>query len=496
MKLRIQPLAYTEDASRLFDAFAAESWAVFLDSAGLDRFDIIAARPSLTLVTQGRTTLVSSPAGSHESEESPFDLLRASLAQAATEPSEGPLPGSLMGYLGYDLGRQLQRLPDREGADAFPDLAFGRYDWLIVVDHRTRRAELRADAEVLNDAQWQGLIQQLQAPPTQPREPQPNGHGADSTTPEYETSFDRFGTRGSGLGTRKLPRMFHSKGQPLHALSPIQANPDWPGYAQAFARVQAYIRDGDCYQINLARRFQAQVGGDAWLAYQQLRQRSPAPFGGYFNLPWGQLLSNSPEAFLRLRAGRVCTSPIKGTRPRSKDAMQDSAALAELQASAKDRAENLMIVDLLRNDLGRSCAYGSIRVDRLFRPASFANVHHLISDISGQLRPGEDALSLLANCFPGGSITGAPKRRAMQIIDQLEPARRGPYCGSLTWIGPDGSMDSNILIRSLMRQGDQAWFWAGGGLVADSVAEEEFAETEQKASVLRELLQGQSAHKG
>ncbi|MBF0255781.1 MAG: aminodeoxychorismate synthase component I, partial [Gammaproteobacteria bacterium] len=377
-------------------------------------------------------------------------------------PSEGPLPGSLIGYFGYDLGRQLQALPDGQPNrepngqpdDTFPDLAFGRYDWLIVVDHQTRRTELRADAEVLSDAQWQGLIQQLQASPTQPKEPQP-------------------------------------KGQPLHALGPIQASPDWSGYAEAFARVQAYIRDGDCYQINLARRFQAQVSGDAWLAYQQLRQHSPAPFGGYFNLPWGQLLSNSPEAFLRLRAGQVSTSPIKGTRPRSMDTAQDQAALAELQASAKDRAENLMIVDLLRNDLGRSCAYGSIGVDRLFRPASFANVHHLISDISGQLRPGEDALSLLANCFPGGSITGAPKRRAMQIIDQLEPARRGPYCGSLAWIGPDGSMDSNILIRSLMRQGDQAWFWAGGGLVADSVAEEEFAETEQKASVLCQLLQSQ-----
>ncbi|MEO5342281.1 MAG: aminodeoxychorismate synthase component I [Gammaproteobacteria bacterium SHHR-1] len=452
MRLRIQPLDYPENAADLFAPFAAEPWAVFLDSAGQDRFDIIAARPSLTLTTWGQISQISQlgdPAVVRESRDSPFELLRSCLPRPPLEPGELPLPGCLIGYFGYDLARPLMGLPEGGSGHGFPDLAFGRYDWLILVDHQQRRAELRGHAQALSEAQWQGLLRQLQGP---------------------------LARTGDG---------------PLRALGQIQASLDETGYAQAFAAVQGYIREGDCYQINLARRFQAQVRGDAWLAYKQLRGCSPAPFGAYLNLPWGQLLSNSPEAFLRLRANRVSTSPIKGTRPRRAEAEQDRAALAELEASAKDRAENLMIVDLLRNDLGRSCAFGSIRVDRLFRPASFANVHHLVSDISGRLRPGEDALSLMANCFPGGSITGAPKRRAMQIIAQLEPARRGPYCGSLAYLGPDGSMTSNILIRSLLRQGEQAWFWAGGGLVADSLLADELAETEQKASILKRLLLGE-----
>lgn len=448
MKLRVHPLDYPQDSADLFERFADDPWAVFLDSAKLDRFDIIAAAPSATLVSRGLLSEISDSSGSRtHSSESPWVLLRQMLGPCQQVPSESPLPGCLIGYFGYDLARRWEPLSDRhDRADPFPDLAFARYDWLLVVDHQDQQAHLYARADAVSPGRWSALIERLQQAPSA------------------------------------------SRGKPLRALGSVQATPDWPNYRTAFARLQTYIRDGDCYQANLARRFQAHVIGDSWQGYRRLRACSPAPFGGYLNLPDGQLLCNSPESFLQLRAGRVSTSPIKGTRPRHLSPERDAAALAELQASSKDRAENLMIVDLLRNDLGRCCAYGSISVDQLFRPASFANVHHLISDISGQLRPDADALDLMASCFPGGSITGAPKRRAMQIIEELEPARRGPYCGSLAYLGPDGRLASNILIRSLTRQADQAWFWAGGGIVADSDAAHEFQETQHKASALLGLL--------
>ncbi|OGT93314.1 MAG: aminodeoxychorismate synthase, component I, partial [Gammaproteobacteria bacterium RIFOXYA12_FULL_61_12] len=276
--------------------------------------------------------------------------------------------------------------------------------------------------------------------------------------------------------------------EPLRARGSIAVAPDRTGYGAAFKTIQGYIRDGHCYQINLARHFRADAEGDPWAGYRRLRGLSPAPYGAFFRMPQGCLLSASPERFLTLKDGRVTTSPIKGTRPRHADPVRDAALAEELRHSAKDRAENLMIVDLLRNDLGRSCRLGSIRVDELFRVDSYATVHHLVSDISGNLGAGEDALSLMRNSFPGGSITGAPKLRAMAIIEELEPARRGPYCGSLAYIGFDGAMDSNILIRTLTHREGRIGFWAGGGIVADSTEQAEFEETEQKALALRKAI--------
>jgi para-aminobenzoate synthetase component 1 len=208
------------------------------------------------------------------------------------------------------------------------------------------------------------------------------------------------------------------------------------------------------------------------------------------NFPFGQVLSSSPECFLTLRSGQVETRPIKGTRPRRPDPAEDARQVAELSASPKDRAENLMIVDLLRNDLGRVCRPGSIRVPDLFRVEHYATVHHLVSTVTGELAAGRDALDLLAACFPGGSITGAPKRRAMEIIQELEPAARGLYCGSLGYLGVDGDMDLNIAIRTLTVADRVAEFWAGGGLVADSRADDEYRECGHKARALRETLEG------
>ncbi|MEZ5501956.1 MAG: anthranilate synthase component I family protein [Halioglobus sp.] len=235
----------------------------------------------------------------------------------------------------------------------------------------------------------------------------------------------------------------------------------------------------------------ARYRGDPWAAYRALRPLAAAPFAAYLTLAQdAALLCLSPERFLSLHGHRVETSPIKGTRPRDTDPQADALARADLRASQKDRAENLMIVDLLRNDLGRSCVPGSIHVDRLFEVQSYPTVHHLVSTISGELQAGRNAMDLLRDSFPGGSITGAPKRRAMEIIAELEPDERSVYCGSVVYISADGRMDSNIAIRSLLCHDSTVRCWGGGGIVADSVCEEEYRESCDKVvKFLRALEQ-------
>jgi para-aminobenzoate synthetase component 1 len=257
----------------------------------------------------------------------------------------------------------------------------------------------------------------------------------------------------------------------------------------AIARIKHYIREGDCYQVNFAQRFSAAAKGDPWHAYQGLRRLNPAPFAAYLSTPYCQVMCSSPERFLHVRSGLVETKPIKGTLPRGKDPIEDLMLADALRASVKDRAENLMIVDLLRNDLGRVCAIGSIQVPRLFALESFTRVHHLVSTVRGRLAEGRTPLDLLRACFPGGSITGAPKVRAMEIIEELEPHRRGVYCGAIGYLGFDGAMDTNIAIRTLVHSDGVTRLWAGGGIVADSDPESEYRETYHKAAPLLDLLE-------
>jgi para-aminobenzoate synthetase component 1 len=259
-------------------------------------------------------------------------------------------------------------------------------------------------------------------------------------------------------------------------------------YAQAFHRIQHYIREGDCYQVNLAQRFEISVAGDPWDIYLDMRRHNPAPYSGFMRLPQGAVLSSSPERFLQVSNGQVETKPIKGTIRRSKFAYEDKALAAQLLESDKDRAENLMIVDLLRNDIGKNCRIGSVAVPRLFALESFATVHHLVSTVTGTLAEGRHALDLLRGCFPGGSITGAPKLRAMEIIEELEPHRRGLYCGALGYVGFDGNMDTNIAIRTAVTLGDRYLYWAGGGIVADSTLESEYDESFAKAQAVLSLF--------
>lgn len=449
-------LPYHADSARLFEAVADRPWAVFLDSGlhypGRARYDIITAEPYARLVTRGGLTEVHAE-GTELSRADPFDLLRTQLAIDPDCRSDLPFTGGAIGYFGYDLARRIETLPARARAsERIPDMAVGIYDWAVVVDHSERRAWLAGQGrDPDTDRQWSALVRLFTERPA-----------------ERQRS-------------------------PFRVTSPVTSNFTPLGYGHAFDRILAYIRAGDCYQVNLAQRFIAQAEGDPWLAYQRLRLINPAPHAAYLSTPYAHILSASPERFLRVVDGQVETKPIKGTRPRAGHARLDAGQIAALLASEKDRAENLMIVDLLRNDLSKNCRLGSVKVPRLFEVESFATVHHLVSTVTGQLKPGHDALSLLRGAFPGGSITGAPKLRAMQIIEELEPHRRGVYCGAIGYVGYDGDMDSNIAIRTLVHSHGTVRFWAGGGIVADSQRDAEYQETFDKAAALLDLLQQSAA---
>ena len=365
----------------------------------------------------------------------------------APDGCELPFTGGLLGYLGYDFGRRLEQLPQHAADDLqLPDAAFGVYAWALVSDHQRRTSQLVFHPS-LAEQRRQALIELFES-----------------------------GQAAAAPGPFRLQQPFKPD------ISAAQ-------YRQAIERIQAYIGAGDCYQVNFTQRFRAPWQGDPWRAYEVLRAACPTPFAGYLRLDQGAILSLSPERFIRVRQGQVESRPIKGTRPRGRDAEEDRALAAELLASRKDRAENLMIVDLLRNDLGRSCRIGSVRVPELFALESYPNVHHLVSAVTGELAPGLDAFDLLAGSFPGGSITGAPKIRAMQIIDELEPSRRSIYCGSLLYLDSRGEMDSSICIRTLLLQDGQASCWGGGGIVMDSDWQAEYQESLTKVKVLMEALE-------
>ncbi len=456
------PIPYIADAAAYYAAIADLPWAVWLDSGGRGRYDILCAQPIATLVTHGTKTTITNAAEMRFSEADPFDLLRQQLGAPLEAMPDIPFAGGVLGYWGYDLARRFMLLSAlAEDAEQMPDMAVGIYDWAIVLDHQQKTAQLVSQQRDLSTAQaLPHILARLQV---------------------KAFSFDQGGYKLPCGDEVNQAGMFKVHGR-------IQSNFTRAAYQSAFDTVQDYLRAGDCYQVNLAQRYAARASGDALPAYLELRRLSPAPYSAFLNLSQAQILCASPECFLQVRAGRVETRPIKGTRPRMADAQQDQQMTRELQHSAKDRAENLMIVDLLRNDLGKSCVPGSVQAPKLFEVESFAQVHHLVSTVTGQLAPGQDALALLRNCFPGGSVTGAPKQRAMGIIEQLEPQRRGVYCGSVGYIGFDGNMECNIAIRTLVYSNDEIRFWAGGGVVADSEVEAEYQETLDKAGAMVELL--------
>lgn len=450
----IVTLPYFTDSAQLFSVCADKAWAVFLDSgfpaSSQGRYDIIAAEPVCTLITHGQITEITSNGVTRKSTENPFDLVKEQLHSTPnfsleTGLDDLPFNGGAIGYFSYDLARRLEVLPTvAEDAEHIAEMAVGIYEWAVIVDHHRQKSYLVGQCD---RQKGQDLIKQFSQLPS---------------------SYDGHGFK---------------------VVGEVKSNMDKETYVHAFDRIKRYLKEGDCYQVNLAQRFVAGCEGDPWTAYQALRKLNAAPFSSYLNLPEVQILSSSPERFLKLTHGVVETKPIKGTRPRKPDYAEDQQQIKNLEASNKDRAENLMIVDLLRNDISKTCKSGSVKVPLLFDVESYATVHHLVSTVTGLLAENCHALDLLKSCFPGGSITGAPKIRAMEIIEELEPNRRGVYCGAIGYIGFNGNMDTNIAIRTLVHSEHTIRFWAGGGIVNDSVAEDEYQESFDKAAAMLNLLQ-------
>lgn len=421
------------------------SWPCLLDSGApaemAGRFSIAVASPTKQLEVNNRQDLAK------------LEQLRQ---VDKTHPSTDtfnhlPFIGGWLGYWSYDAGRLFEALPQQAAPTiALPLIRMGYYEWALVTDHQLEQTWLVGEYTKQLARELSQRLNQVINQTTQNTPPPAN----------------------------------------FKLTQPFVSNLSTSQYLSRFNQVQDFLHSGDTYQVNLAQCFTASYQGNLYQAWQALREQIAAPFSAFMDFGDATILSLSPERFLQATAkGEVETKPIKGTRPRGKTQQEDQQLAEALLNSKKDQAENLMIVDLLRNDLGRVCQPGSIQVPNLFTLESYTNVHHLVSRITGQLAKGKDSLDLLKASFPGGSITGAPKLRAMQIIDQLEPCQRSVYCGSIGYFDRRGGIDFNIAIRTFIAYQGQLHISAGGGLVADSKASQEYQETLDKVSRLIRCLE-------
>ena len=425
------------DAEALFAAIRDLPDPVWLDSGrpGCERgrWDLISAAPTQLLTAAPGEAL---PALREAGEL--IDRLSRTQSSASADL---PFVGGLIGWLAYAAGAELLGLrPGPPEVLPWPVLRVGCYLWALLVDHVGQRTL---------------LVFHPQCPARLRREIRAR------CRTHRPAAVNQFRLDGDFQTTTPRGR-----------------------FADDIARILDYLRAGDCYQVNYAQHFRAPCSGDPWQAYRRLRRLLPSPYSAFLCWPGGAVLSLSPEQFLQVNGDQVQTRPIKGTAPRGRTPAADLALADGLRRSPKDRAENLMIVDLLRNDLGKSCVPGSIEVPELFRLESYANVHHLVSTVCGRLRPDQTPLDLLIHCFPGGSVTGAPKHRAMEIIAELEPVGRALYCGSIFYLSANGRMDSNIAIRTLLADRGELHCWGGGGIVADSDADAEYRESRIKVDLL------------
>ena len=419
------------------------------------RYSLIAVRPFLSLRSFGSRCEIQSDGKRVVQFGNPWRVLESLMARyELLDEIDLPFPlGGCFGFWGYDLKNFVEPKLARQAVNdlELPDCAVGFYDSLVVFDHLLdktwivstglhpdgSRDSTRARRQL---AEWQSLLQD---------------------SPPLESS-----------------RITHHASRfPM----PVTSTLSRASFRAAVETAQRYIRAGDIYQVNLSHRLAAPWLASGWDMYQRLRTASPAPFSAYLNCGDFQIASSSPELFLRLSGAHILTRPIKGTRPRSSDPGRDAQLGNELRSSAKDQAELVMITDLLRNDLGRVCEYGSVQVPDLVCLERYPHVQHLVSTVDGHLRSDVTHLAALASCFPGGSITGAPKFRAMEIIDELEPVTRGPYTGAMGYLGFNRESEFSILIRTATCCGGRAYFPVGAGIVADSVPEAEYEETLAKA---------------
>jgi len=467
----------------LFSYLASEPQSILLDSTnntGDDaRFDILLSHPVATYsmqYTQGHLTVndkfdaqISAVTHTDITQQSdPFvalSLLHTAIFEGSDAPTliltseqqqlanQLPFLVGAAGYAGYDAGRVLETLPSINPDEyQTPDFQYSIYLHSIIYDKQQSTYYLVSDerATVFVDATMKAL---------------------------------------ANITVEMTPFEHTLSHLPSFALSrPWQANMDKANYIQQLSKIQEYIIAGDCYQTNFAQRFTTQYRGHEYDAYLQLRENNNAPFSAFINTSHGAILSISPERFIQVHNDCVETKPIKGTMPRYADLKMDQASAEQLLQSEKNQAENLMIVDLLRNDLSKHCAPHSVKVPKLFALESYPAVHHMVSTVTGKLAQESTVFELLSGAFPGGSITGAPKVRAMEIIEELEPHRRNIYCGAIGYIGIRHDVDSNICIRTLLCEQGQIFCWAGGGIVLDSEAEQEYDETLAKVSKILPIL--------
>ena len=434
------PLEYHADPAHYFQHIHNQNGAVLLDSgypvSQRGRFDILSAEPLQLITPQA-----------DESVELFHQRCQKLLTQLPESPApvgvELPFTGGLIGYLTYELNT-LAQCTEVEG---LASATVGLYNWAVISDHQLQCCWLICHPSV-DSLEQKRLLALFKS--------QPEANSID-------------------------PFVLHQRFQPR-----ISAQ----RYRDDLQRVHNYIAAGDCYQVNYTQRFSSEYQGDAWHAYRSLRDRCPTPFASFIRVNQQQaIISLSPERFIQVRQRQVESRPIKGTRARGATPTEDQALADDLLASPKDRSENLMIVDLLRNDLGRYCSTGSVRVPELFALESYPNVHHMVSSVTGTLARQYNALDVLMGSFPGGSITGAPKRHAMQIITELEASVRSIYCGSIFYVDTRGEMDSSITIRTLLANQGEISCWGGGGIVYDSNIDDEYQESIQKIRVLMSTLE-------
>jgi para-aminobenzoate synthetase component 1 len=466
----IREIAFPSSPTAAFGAIASRPGAILLEGGTrepkLGQWSFLACDPFLVYRSKGPDIEIHTREGIRRPEGDPFLVLRELLGEYRVSRPSGapPLLAGAMGYYAYDLGRFVEATPE-QAIDDVPvaDCHLGFYGVVVCIDHVARRAYITA----------------IGAPEADPEAAQ---RLAEARALELADLF-------SAAQPHLQP---HTPTRTMERLA-VRSNFTHDEYIVALRRVKEYIAAGDIYQANLTQRLSAPLATTPWDLYRRLTETNPAPFSAFFETPDCAVVSCSPERFLQVRGREVETRPIKGTRPRGATPEEDARLAAELVASEKDRAENVMIVDLERNDLGRVCEYGSVHVPELFGLESYATVHHLVSTVRGRLREGTTALDCLRASFPGGSITGAPKVRSMEIIEELEPTRRGIYTGAIGYLCFSGDMDVNIVIRTVVVKGGTAYFQVGGGIVADSDPEAEYEETLDKA---RALARGLAAEAG
>jgi len=440
---------YNNERSFILDSSMPESH--------LSKFSIMGIEPFLWFEAKANDISVEQNGKKEFFSGNPFDKLKSLLSLFKVKSVEGmPMPGGIAGYFAYDLCHHIEKLPRYAVDDlGLPDIAVGFYDTLIIKDHLSGKTNVVA--ALIPGVSENEIIEKV-----------------NRIKILIESSSQRH------LSSRiEMPSISKQ----------LESNYTKPDYCAMLCKAKEYIRNGDIYQVNLSQRFKSIVSAEPIDLYSELRRLNPAPFSAFLDSGNLKVLSSSPERFLLLCGKYLETRPIKGTFPRSADKDEDIRNKELLQKSEKDRAENLMIVDLMRNDIGKVCKTGSVKVTELFKAESYATVHHLVSTVTGEIIDGYDAIDCLKATFPGGSITGAPKIRAMQIIDELEPTCRSVYTGSIGYIGFDGDMDLNIAIRTILMKGNETYYQVGGGIVWDSVPETEYEETLHKGLALSKALQ-------